>query len=73
MKKFIKNFSLWTSYHPILGGVLSVILVASPFLGLGVLSYHVIENETLEGVSFVGLFAAFMVSYISFVNYANKL
>lgn len=73
MKNFIKNFSLWTSDHPVLGGILSVILVALPYMGLGVLSYKTIENETLEGLSFVALFAAFLFSYISFVNYANKL
>jgi len=69
----LKRFNFWVKDNPMLGGIVSVILVAAPFILGMLLSAMLIEGETLKDIIIVVLFAAYLVTYYFFTKFMNNL
>jgi hypothetical protein len=75
MIKLLKKIKLWANSNGkmILVSVLSVILIALPFVGVIITVTSTIENETVYMILDLILFVLFGITYVSFTKLMNKL
>ena len=76
MKNLLKNFQAWkdkNKFTMFLGTILSLIVIAIPFI-VGIFAVvNFIEGETTYMLLSALLFVAFGVSYVMFSKYMNKI
>lgn len=75
MIDLLKKIKLWANSNGkmILLSVMSVILIALPFVGAIIAVTNAIENETVYMILDLILFILFGITYVAFTKFMNKL
>jgi len=75
MIDLLKKIKLWANSNGkmILLSVISLILIALPFVGAIVAVTNAIENETVYMILDLILFVLFGITYVAFTKFMNKL
>lgn len=75
MIDLLKKIKLWANSNGkmILLSVMSVILIALPFIGAIIAVTTAIENETVYMILDLILFILFGITYVAFTKFMNKL
>jgi len=75
MIDLLKKIKLWGNSNGkmILLSVISLILIALPFVGAIIAVTNAIENETVYMILDLILFVLFGITYVAFTKFMNKL